>query len=250
MSAGQTTRRWWLPVAAVVALAAVALAARPLRSALADDGGAGADDQPPAVATMVAGPELSLVDDGVGTVAADGSIMATWVGDTADPQPLVATWVGSEPVSRVSGVLTLEPGPTPGADALPGGVFVHVYSRAALGADGGRDAQVGMLNSDGGPVVDGATGICVTEACYGTGKDYLHNGNLDQLDAGNGVWFEFSVDGTALTVRAASMTADGTPGDPIEVATFDAPGTIAAVSLDVWGTEWPFVATLSDVTIG
>lgn len=191
--------------------------------------------------------QLAITEDAVGVVPSNGDFTIAWdgPGGASGTQPVFASLVSENTIRSISGRLTLNPGDAP-IEGQPGGVFVHVYSLPGIGRDGGKDAQIGLLNTADGPVVDGATGICTTTACYGTGSNYANSGNATSIDASEGLDFSFSHQSGTLSIEITSVAE---PEIGVMVASADfAPG-VHAVSLDIWGTEWPFVASLTDVEI-
>lgn len=176
------------------------------------------------------------------------AVVVRWEGE--GPQGILAVHQLDEPASSVSGHLDLNTG-IQREEGDRGGVFFHVFSEPEPGSAGGQDAQVGMVNTDLGAVLDGASGVCVAappdETCFGTGSNYsniVENDDPGQdVVVDNGLRFRFSVEAEVMTLTVEVddrvwETSRQFPADEIR-----------SVALSTWGSSRNFDASLSEVAL-
>lgn len=151
-----------------------------------------------------------------------------------------------ELIQSVRGTLRLSPGSDATDQATAGGLFLRIYEQPELGLAGGKSAQLGLVNSQMGPIVNRTSGICPTNSCsVNNSVEYVTAESVD-LDATDGLGFEVSVADDVMTMRFWSIAE---PTQPDARVTQPWPAGIGAAAIELWATDWSFAGQVDDVVI-
>lgn len=178
----------------------------------------------------------------------DNEVVVPWGDPTTSQTVLAASLIADEvKLASVSGQLTLDPGDQPDGDPFSGGLYIRFYANDEIGSAGGQSAQLGMVNTRMGPIVDRSSGICPHSNCVVSDSgEYVTAPSVD-LDASAGLGFVVEVVEGEMTM---TLTSIADPEQEAAVVTMPFDGGIGAVAIELWGTEWPFLATVDDFEVG
>lgn len=220
-------------------------------------------DTPAASAPSADGPQFELTDgrpiavqhpDGTSIVwsgeLSDDDITVAWdpPGEEGSAVSVLAASVLAEdgPISSIRGTVRLTPGNDGTELDAAGGLFLRIYERAEFGLAGGKSAQLGLVNSQMGPIVNRTSGICPHNACsVNNSVEYVTADSVD-LDASDGLGFDVSVDDDVMTMRLWSIAE---PTQPDATVTEPWPVGIGAAGIELWATDWSFAGQVDNVVV-
>lgn len=188
----------------------------------------------------------SLIWDGVQT---DDHVTVDWEvdDDMESATVLVGSLVADDAlIESIRGTMHLEPGSDGTEVNMSGGLFLRVYEGSELGLAGGKSAQLGLVNTPMGPIVDRTSGICPHEACsVRNSVEYVTAESVD-LDASEGLGFEVAVENDAMTMRLWSIAQ---PAQSDAVVTQPWSAGMGAAAIELWATDWSFAGDVDNVVV-
>jgi len=187
----------------------------------------------------------SIIWDGRQTTA-DRTVDWEVEDDLESATVLVGSLIEENTIESIRGTMDLEPGSDGTEVNMSGGLFVRVYQSSELGIAGGKSAQLGLVNTSMGPIVDRTSGICPHESCtVRNSAEYATAESVD-LDATDGLGFEITAKDEFMTMRLWSIAQ---PGRGDAVVTQPWTGAIGAASIEIWATDWSFAGQVDDIVV-